>query len=332
MANISATSFALPSSRSHMCPRLFIQMSGAPGSGKSTTAELLAREIDACIVDHDIIKSAILEDNVPFEMAGKLAYSVDWATAENVIKQERSVIIDSPCNYQEIINRGYQLALKYGFTYWYIEIRADADNLDLLDARLQARVSLRSQRTSVDNPPSDAKQDPNTRNNGREIFKHWILNPYRPDNNIIIVNLEGQLEERIQYILARLCAASELSTPRKSQSVSVPLKAFPRALPSDTPLTTENPSLFPGELISPEVKGELPEGYLIRPLRKSDYERGYLETLGDLTDIGEFTHQQFIDRFDLMMQLKDTYYIIVIEDTRTGRIIATGSVFVELKL
>jgi predicted kinase len=64
-----------------------------------------------------MIKSAILEDDVSFEIAGKLAYSVDWETAENTIKQERSVIIDSTSNYQETINRGYELALKYGFTY-----------------------------------------------------------------------------------------------------------------------------------------------------------------------------------------------------------------------
>ena len=195
-------------------------MSGAPGSGKSTTAGLLAKEIDAYIVAHDVIKSAILDDNIPFETAGKLAYSVDWAIAENMIKQERSVIIDSTCNFQETINRGHELALKYGYTYWYIEIRADADNIGLLNERLQARDSLRAQRTSVNNCPSDAKQDPTPRNDARERFKHWILNPCRPDNNVIIVNSEGQLEERIQHILAytgaAFCCGGAFSTPNES--------------------------------------------------------------------------------------------------------------------
>jgi glucosamine-phosphate N-acetyltransferase len=36
----------------------------------------------------------------------------------------------------------------------------------------------------------------------------------------------------------------------------------------------EDPPLFPPSLISPEVSSSLPEGYTMRPLRRSDYHGG----------------------------------------------------------
>jgi predicted kinase len=80
-------------------------MSGAPGSGKSTTANLMAQLIDGEVIDHDIIKSTLLEDNISFDQAAKVAYRLDWALAE-AIKQKRSVIINSTCNYKEVLDQG----------------------------------------------------------------------------------------------------------------------------------------------------------------------------------------------------------------------------------
>lgn len=39
----------------------FLQMSGFPGSGKSTLSREIARRLDAVIVDHDVTKTALLE-------------------------------------------------------------------------------------------------------------------------------------------------------------------------------------------------------------------------------------------------------------------------------
>jgi predicted kinase len=39
----------------------FLQMSGFPGSGKSTLSRLIAKSTRAIIVDHDIVKTALLE-------------------------------------------------------------------------------------------------------------------------------------------------------------------------------------------------------------------------------------------------------------------------------
>jgi predicted kinase len=81
----------------HSAPRnLFIQMSGAPGSGKSTMATLLQQSIGGLVIDHDLIKSSLLEDSeANFDQTTKRAYRLQWVWAEEVIKQGHNVIIES---------------------------------------------------------------------------------------------------------------------------------------------------------------------------------------------------------------------------------------------
>jgi predicted kinase len=181
-------------------------MSGAPGSGKSTTANLLAPKIDAYTIPHDTIKSALLEENIAFDQAAKIAYRIDWALAEDLMRQGRSVILDSVCNYQEALDQGSALARKYRYAYWYVEIRAGVDDLALLDGRLRSRTSLRAQRTSVEDRPSDANGM--IQEDGQERLKKW-MNPCRPDNSkVIVVAAAGSLDERIDYILEQLSAGA----------------------------------------------------------------------------------------------------------------------------
>jgi len=52
--------------------------------------------------------------------------------------------------------------------------------------------------------------------------------------------------------------------------------------------------LFSTSLISPEVQAALPPGYQIRPLASDDYERGFLDTLAVLTEIGDISKAQFL--------------------------------------
>jgi predicted kinase len=204
---------------SHWPHNIFIQMSGAPGSGKSTLAKLLGSLIDAVVIDHDILKSSLLEDNtISFNQAARLAYRLDWTMADAMMEQERSVIIDSPCNYQEIIDKGRALAQKYGYAYWYIECRVD--DIDLLDERLRKRAPLRSQRTGVDGPPRDASGTPSIEDS-RALFQRWIENPCRPDDNIIVVDSTDSLERHGEYILERILPQSGASFV-EGRSASLP--------------------------------------------------------------------------------------------------------------
>ncbi|KAF3940940.1 hypothetical protein ABW19_dt0205242 [Dactylella cylindrospora] len=183
--------------------KLLIQMSGAPGSGKSTMASLLSKSINGVVINHDLIKSFFLENGSSFSQSANLTYSFDWVLAEDMIKQGWNVIIDSTCNYEEVLDRGTTLARKYNYDYIYVECRVD--DIDLLDRRLHERVPLRSQRTGVNLPP----QDSGTSNAGdlesRELFKRWIENPCRPvGRQVVIVDSSLPTEDCLEYILGQI--------------------------------------------------------------------------------------------------------------------------------
>jgi predicted kinase len=56
---------------------VFIQMFGAPGSGKSMLAKLLREPCEAVVIDDDMIKSTLLaDDKIWFDQAAKAAYNV----------------------------------------------------------------------------------------------------------------------------------------------------------------------------------------------------------------------------------------------------------------
>ncbi|KAK7403505.1 hypothetical protein QQX98_010735 [Neonectria punicea] len=106
-----------------------IQMSGAPGSGKSTMATLLAQSIDAVVINHDLIKAFFLENDVSFDKSAELTYGFDWILAEDMIKQGRDVVMDSTCNFNEMLDQGTALAFKYGYEYTLVEKSADRRGL-----------------------------------------------------------------------------------------------------------------------------------------------------------------------------------------------------------
>ncbi|KAI2619795.1 acetyltransferase [Hypomontagnella submonticulosa] len=88
--------------------------------------------------------------------------------------------------------------------------------------------------------------------------------------------------------------------------------------------------LFSSDLISPSVSAALPEGYIARSLRLSDYDAGFLDCLRVLTTVGEISKEQFAERYQWMSS-QDTYYVLVIEDTTRGKIVGTGALLVERK-
>lgn len=93
---------------------------------------------------------------------------------------------------------------------------------------------------------------------------------------------------------------------------------------------TEDGPLFPASLISPEIIAILPTDYTIRPLRRSDFNRGYLDVLRVLTTVGEISEEQWNARFDWIASRNDEYYMLVICDG-DDRVVGTGSLIVERK-
>ncbi|KAK4171460.1 P-loop containing nucleoside triphosphate hydrolase protein [Triangularia setosa] len=185
--------------------KMLIQMSGAPGAGKSTMAKLLQRSIGGLVIDHDVIRSAILENNVPFELAAKQAYNLQWVFTREVVRQGLSVIIDSPCNFREAIDQGQKIAADHDLVYWYVECKVD--DIDLLDRRLRTRPPMKSQRTAVDQPPEAARMMTPTTEEQKAQFIRWMKTPCRPQQNVIIVDTSGDLENTKNDILAQILSA-----------------------------------------------------------------------------------------------------------------------------
>ncbi|XP_069157979.1 glucosamine 6-phosphate N-acetyltransferase isoform X3 [Procambarus clarkii] len=73
------------------------------------------------------------------------------------------------------------------------------------------------------------------------------------------------------------------------------------------------------------------DGLRVRPLCKADYDRGFLQLLGQLTKIGDVTREQFDERFEAMRSCPGHYFVTVIEDTQLGHIVGSATLACELK-
>lgn len=88
---------------------------------------------------------------------------------------------------------------------------------------------------------------------------------------------------------------------------------------------------FEASLIAPELLASLPSGIALRPLSSNDYDKGFLETLGQLTTVGEVSKEAYLKRFNWLKSRNDEYFCIVLEDLSNGRIVGSGTVFIERK-
>jgi predicted kinase len=107
----------------------FLQMSGFPGSGKSTLAREIAKFTKAVIIDHDIVKTGLLEgleldglnNDIDPKRAGGVAYHIEWSLVDFHLSQGHNVILDSPCLYDVLVEKGTTLAEKHSAKYKYVE-------------------------------------------------------------------------------------------------------------------------------------------------------------------------------------------------------------------
>jgi len=167
----------------------FIQMSGFPGSGKSTLSRQIAEKTGAVIIDHDIVKSALITsfEKIPIEkkLVGKMAYNVDWSLVEFHLSQGQNVVLDSPCLYQEMVDRGIDLSKKYNAAYKYVECYLN--DFQEINNRLKSRNKMVSQIEAV---------------SSEETFKLTIENSKKPDEgSYIVVNTSEPLESYIDQVI-----------------------------------------------------------------------------------------------------------------------------------
>ncbi|KAJ5887472.1 hypothetical protein N7495_007513, partial [Penicillium taxi] len=114
------------------------------------------------------------------------------------------------------------------------------------------------------------------------------------------------------------------------EAIPIPDSSKP-TMPSAVNSVVENDTpLFAPDLISPEVISLLPTDYTIRPMRRSDYNIGYLDVLRVLTTVGDISEEAWNQRYDWIAARNDEYYNLVVCDG-SGRIVGTGSLIVERK-
>ncbi|CAH1262731.1 GNPNAT1 [Branchiostoma lanceolatum] len=73
-----------------------------------------------------------------------------------------------------------------------------------------------------------------------------------------------------------------------------------------------------------------PHGLKVRPLCATDYDKGFLGVLAQLTKVGTVTREQFMARFNAMKDDK-SYYVCVIEDLNKREVIGAATLVIEQK-
>ncbi|XVE75969.1 hypothetical protein DITRI_Ditri12bG0134900 [Diplodiscus trichospermus] len=73
------------------------------------------------------------------------------------------------------------------------------------------------------------------------------------------------------------------------------------------------------------------KNFRVRQLELSDKSKGFIELLQQLTVCDSVSDKEFEDRFQEISMYGDNHLICVIEDDFSGKIIASGSVFIEKK-
>jgi len=178
----------------------FVQMSGAPGSGKTTVARALGQATGAVVIDHDITKSALLAADMAASLAGRASYQVLNAVARDLLQQGHSVIFDSPCFYEELLARGIELAEECGATYRYVECMLN--DLNELDRRLTTRTRMPSQIAGIYAPPTAGSGKSQS---GTALIQHWIDNMKRPQSDYLTLNTAEPVEmciaRALEYVI-----------------------------------------------------------------------------------------------------------------------------------
>jgi predicted kinase len=136
-----------------MSKQFVLQMAGHPGSGKSNVARGIQKATGAVLLDKDVVKSPMVELDVPDEIAGPLNYAVFMALGRSISEQGHSVILDSPAYYPIIIEQGKAMAEDAGADYYIIECYCD-DKAELA-RRLAHRETMPSQIDRIEGDPLD---------------------------------------------------------------------------------------------------------------------------------------------------------------------------------
>lgn len=162
-----------------------LQMAGFPGCGKSTLAKEISKHIDVVVIDRDVIKSSMIESGVDLDIVASASYDVVFSLCKYYLGINKSVIIDTPCFYDNLISNGINIADEYDAKYKYIECRVE--DFEVVNNRLKSRER------SISQIPSTEK----------ESFLGAIDNSKHPTKtDYLIVDSSLPIESYIQKVLS----------------------------------------------------------------------------------------------------------------------------------
>lgn len=85
----------------------------------------------------------MINSEVPNDIVANVSYSVVFDLAKFFLDMDISVIIDTPCYYEESLNNGIQIANMYCAVYKYIECKVD--DYSIIKERISNRKRLVTQ-------------------------------------------------------------------------------------------------------------------------------------------------------------------------------------------
>lgn len=89
-------------------------------------------------------------------------------------------------------------------------------------------------------------------------------------------------------------------------------------------------SLFNHSFINKDIQVQLPFPYFLRPLSLNDYHKGYFNLLSQLSSSVVMSYDNFVDIFE-SMKANRAYYIIIVEDLESNKIVGTATLMIEQK-
>lgn len=179
--------------------RVLVQLSGVPGSGKSRLARSIAEATGFVVVDTDVLKSSIVGSGVPVGAAGPVTYGAALALARDLLEQGRTVVLDSPCRYQQLLDSGRREARALGVRYAFIELWVRDWSVVL--GRLDERSPRVSQVASATAPVPGTDWEFGTPKATLEAWQNQLVHP---EHDWLRLHAEGAAEENLSTALRYL--------------------------------------------------------------------------------------------------------------------------------